>query len=625
MRTSHIHTLLGCFLCVAVTSGTFSLVVAPSAAADTKQVLTLYSTGAESPMATAGNRELPRLLKQGLAGDLVYFSEFIDQGRFPDPAYQEAFSAFLRVKYRQQRIDLIIAIQAAAVSFVGTRRDELFPDTPVVFLALASPPQRLANSTAVFADLDLASTIALALELQPETRHVFVVSGAGAPDKEYERLARTQLKPFEGRLAITYLAGLPTKELEARLATLPEDSIIYYLVVYQDGAGEAFSPGLYGQRVAAVGRAPTYTWSDAMMEFGILGGSLLDRGAMMEAAGKVALRVLHGEPADSIPASSPNLNVRQVDWRQLRRWGMSERRVPPGTLIRFREPSAWDRYKFYAFGAAAIVLAQSALIAGLLIQRRRRQQAEERVQGSQAELRDSYERIRDLGSRLLNAQDLERSRIARELHDDVSQQVALLNIDLELLRASVASDAEDLAGEVVNRAQSIGRSVHALSHRLHPAKLRLIGLVAALQALQRELSHADIAIRFTYDKVPPALPPELTLSLFRIVQEALQNALKYSKARQVSVHLQDESEGLTLTIEDDGVGFDVAAEWGKGLGLISMSERLEAIGGTLAIRSTPGAGTRLEVKVPLSMPPDAETHTTSDHASGANERQRASQ
>ena len=110
--------------------------------------------------------------------------------------------------------------------------------------------------------------------------------------------------------------------------------------------------------------------------------------------------------------------------------------MPAGTLIRFREPSAWDRYKVYILGARRSLLSQTVLIAGLLVQRTRRRQAEEEVRGSEAELRTSYERIRDLASRLLSAQETERSRIARELHDDISQQMALLTIDLELLAAS---------------------------------------------------------------------------------------------------------------------------------------------------------------------------------------------
>ncbi len=167
--------------------------------------------------------------------------------------------------------------------------------------------------------------------------------------------------------------------------------------------------------------------------------------------------------------------------------------------------------------------------------------------------------------------------------------------------------ADGLTEEALSRAHAIARSVHDLSHRLHPAKLRLIGLVPALNGLQRELSRSDVAVTFTHDNVPARLSPDLTLCLFRIVQEALQNALKYSRAAHVSVHLGGGPEGLALTIVDDGVGFDVNAAWGTGLGLMSMRERLEAIGGTLEIRSAPGIGTRLEIRTPLPAAEGTET------------------
>jgi signal transduction histidine kinase len=597
-RTSTTHRQIRRCLLIAVTVGALGPGGAAWAAASTKQVLVLYSTSHDAPMADAGDSELPRLLQQGLEEGVTYYSEYIDQGRFPDREYQAALSDFLRVKYRGLQIDIIIAIQAAAIEFVNDRRNALFPGTPVVFLTLSPLTNRTPNSTGVIADLDLASTLGLAVALQPDIRRVFVVSGTGAPDKTYERLTRVQLKPFESRLSITYLSGLTTSDLEARLATLPAQSIVYYLAVYQDGAGVQFGPRAYGERVAANARVPTYSWSDALMDYGIVGGSLLDRRAMMETVGQLAVRVLRGEPADSIPTSSPSLNVSQVDWRQLRRWGINEARVPAGTLVRFKEFSVWERYRGYIVVAVWILLVQSALIVGLLVQRSRRRDAEETVRASQAELRSSYERVRALGARLLRAQDTERARIARELHDDVSQQVAMLEIDLELLSGADRGQAGGLE-EALNRAHGIARSVHDLSHRLHPAKLQLIGLVSALSGLQRELSRSDTTITFTHQKVPSTLPPDLTLCLFRIAQEALQNALKYSQAHHVSVDLSGSPDGLALTIVDDGVGFDVNAAWGRGLGLISMTERLEAIGGALEIRSKPGTGTRLEVRAPL--------------------------
>ena len=114
------------------------------------------------------------------------------------------------------------------------------------------------------------------------------------------------------------------------------------------------------------------------------------------------------------------------------------------------------------------------------------------------------------------------------------------------------------------------------------------------------MTQANVPISFTHNHVPAKLPHDVTLCLFRVVQEALQNALKYSHAHQVSVHLNGSPNELSLTIIDDGVGFDVKSAWGKGLGLVSIGERLEAIGGTFEILSKPGAGTRVEVRVPLS-------------------------
>ncbi len=571
-----------------------------------KQVLVLYSTRRDAQIAIVGERELPRLLDAGLEEGLDYYSEYIDQARFPDVEYQAGFRDFLRLKYRGHRFDVVIAMHDLALEFLGENRNDLFPDAPVVFFADSPDTLRIENSTGVIVPLNLRGTLALASELQPDVRRVFVVNGAASADGEYENLARAQFRSFESRLEITYLTGLSTRDLEARLVALPKHSIIYYLVVNRDGAGENFHPLEYLDRIAALASGPIYSWVDSAIDHGIVGGSLKNQKTETEAVARLALRVLRGERADSIPTTSPDLNVNQVDWRQLRRWGISEARVPAGAVIRFRDPSAWDRYKVYILGASAVLLAQTVLIAGLLIQGTRRRQAEDQLRRSQGELSTSYARIRDLGSRLLNAQETERSRIARELHDDIGQQMALLEIDLEQLGGAVQGEAEGLATEALTFTQAIARSVHDLSHRLHPAKLRLIGLVAALDGLRRELSRSDIAITFTHENVPSTLPLDLTLCLFRIVQEALQNAVKYSRATRVSVHLNGGSKGLALTIVDDGVGFDVDAAWGKGLGLISMAERLEAIHGTLEIRSNPGAGTRVDVTAPLSVMPITE-------------------
>jgi signal transduction histidine kinase len=572
-----------------------------------KQVLVLYSTRRDAQIAVLGERDLPPLLDAGVPEGVDYYSEYIDQVRFTQPDYQAAFRDFLKRKYKPQRFDLVIAMGDLPLEFVTKNRDVVFDESPIVFYSNGPAPRRLNNATGIVVQLNFSGTLSLVTELQPDVRQVFVVTGGGSGDKTYEDAAREQFRAFEPRFSFTYLSGLPTGDLEKRLGSLPPHSIVYYTVVNRDGAGQNFHPLEYAERVSAAANAPTYSWIDSTINRGVLGGNLKDLQRQTHAVGELAVRVLRGERADSIPVSAPDLNEDEVDWRQLRRWGLSEASLPKGTIVRFREPSTWDRYRFYIIGAIAVVLAQTVLIAGLLVQRVRRRQAEEQVRGSQAELQKSYVRIRDLGARLLNAQEGERARIARELHDDVSQQMALLEIDLEVLGHAVPITEEDLAADALRRARDVAKSVHDLSHRLHPAKLRLIGLVAALNGLQRELSQADLKITFSHDNVPSGISPEVTLCIFRVVQEALQNAAKYSRARNVSVHLAGGPSGLILTISDDGVGFDVEQAWGKGLGLISIGERLDAIGGTFQIHSTPGMGTRLDITVPSAAADSAET------------------
>jgi signal transduction histidine kinase len=212
-----------------------------------------------------------------------------------------------------------------------------------------------------------------------------------------------------------------------------------------------------------------------------------------------------------------------------------------------------------------------------------------------------------LARQLVEAQDAERARIARELHDDISQQLSLLAIDLAMLRGVARPHAMELIDAASSRTGSIITSVHDLSRRLHPYKLQLIGLVAALADLQHAVSQAGIAITFTHENVPTRLPQDLTLSLFRIVQESLQNALKHSHARSVAMTLIGRPTELELTIVDDGIGFDADAAWGAGLGLIGICERLDAIDGTFTIHSKPGAGTRLEIRVPLNVIEDTKS------------------
>ena len=578
------------------------------AQSDHKQVLVLYSTRRDAQFSIVGENELPRILDVGLQRDLDYYSEFIDLARFPEPTYRQTYRDFLRLKYRGVRFDLVIAMQEAATEFVNYQLDSLFQDVPIVYLTNDLRTPRRANSTGLVHERNFTDTVSLMRVLQPDLREVFVVTGNAPTDEEYENEIRRQLQGSDVPVTFTYLAGLPTPELEERLSALPPHSAVYHVLVTEDGAGNRFHPLEYVDRVTEAANAPTYCWVDSAMGRGIVGGSLYSQSAAIERIGLLALRVLNGESADSIPVAVLDLNQNQVDWRQLRRWKIDELRVPAGTVVRFRNPTIWDRYRNYILGALTVLVSQTVLIAGLLLQRRRRQRAEEELRASQVELRRSYERNRDMGSRLLKAQESERSRIAGELHDDICQRMLLLTIELESLGR--ANRYEGPAGEALTVAKDIAKSLHELSHRLHPTRLRMLGLTAAIDHLCADLSRAGIAIKYTHDSVPTTIPSGVMLCLFRVVQEALQNALKHSKASELIVDLHNGADGLSLTVVDNGVGFDVDHAWGNGVGLISMLERLEAIGGSLEVSSRPGTGTRVTGAVPAAVLQSAALVTT---------------
>jgi signal transduction histidine kinase len=273
---------------------------------------------------------------------------------------------------------------------------------------------------------------------------------------------------------------------------------------------------------------------------------------------------------------------------------LDERRFPADSIVEFREPSIWDRYHRYIIVALSLLVAQTILIAGLLIQRSRRRRAE-------AELRRSYEMIRNLGGRLLSAQETERAHIARELHDDIGQRMVALHVELQTVMSRLAGGAlpenELLIAEARERAVSVTKSLRELSHRLHPAYIRMVGLTGALGGLQRELSTGDVTIVFSHENVPDSLSPDVMLSFYRVAQEALRNSVEHSRADRISIRLHGAPGVVIMSIDDNGVGFDVRAAQ-HGLGLISMRERVEQIGGQFELRLEPTRGTHVEMRVP---------------------------
>ena len=223
------------------------------------------------------------------------------------------------------------------------------------------------------------------------------------------------------------------------------------------------------------------------------------------------------------------------------------------------------------------------------------------------ERKQAEEALSAVSQRLIEAHEEESARIARELHDDINQRLALASVRLGYLKQSPPASAADLEQEIGAVSQDIAdlvADIQALSHGLHPARVELLGLERAAATFCEELSNRhDVTIDIRFENIATALPREISLCLYRVLQEALQNVVKHGGSRHARVSLNGRVNTIELTVEDSGAGFDPhEAMRGPGLGLTSMKERLKAIGGQLAVHSQRGRGTTIHAVAPLCLP-----------------------
>jgi PAS domain S-box-containing protein len=431
--------------------------------------------------------------------------------------------------------------------------------------------------------------------------------------------------------------------------------------------------------------------------------------------------VLGGEKPQNI-ARVNGVTTYMFDWRALKRWGLNEKNLPPGSIVLNREFTVWETYKPYIILGIFLFLVQTVLILGLLWQRAKLRTVEiqlartlETVQESERrfrlvantapvliwmsgpdklcnyfnqswleftgrpietqlgngwsegvhsedlkgcldiytrsfDLRESFtmqyrlrrydgeyrwmldtgvprlnldgsfagyigtcmdisdnkaaeQSLADMGRRLIEAHEEERTWVARELHDDINQRIALLAVQLGQYTQNPSNSGVEIANQVSHLSEELlklGKDVQALSHRLHSSKLEYLGIAVAANSFCREFSEQQkVEIEFSHSGIPRSLSKEISLSLFRVLQEALQNAVRHSGERHFRVGLHGSSGQIQLTVSDSGAGFDQQDSINRhGLGLISMRERIQLVGGEFSIESKPGHGATIRARVP---------------------------
>lgn len=581
--------------------GLFICFASHASAAERQQaVLALYGSRPDLPANVLVDEIIRSTLERDLGPRLDFYAEFLDTARWPEGETQAAVRDFLRRRYAKKKLSVIIAVARPAINFMRVYGDELFPGVPIVAYGDSDAlrdwqPGRPITGT--LGKVDIKGNVELILRLQPSTREILVISGASPSDQWLQSVARRQLEQLENRVKLTYIDNGSVEDFERTVARVPDGTVILFLSMYQDSAGNQLLSHEALARIAREARVPVYNQGGSHVGLGIVGGVVFNPEALGRETAQLTLRVLRGERLQDLPIQESKSTVPMVDWRQLQRWRLDEKRLPAGTVVRFREPSVWQNYKWYILSFLAAVILESLLIVALFVEVSKRR-ASERI-------------ARELTGRLIHAAEEERQRVARELHDDFSQRLALLSIGLDALPQKPSADQKSLhqkLQELGEKVKELAGDVHNLSHRLHSSKLGLLGLKAALVEVCQQVScQHNLDIQVQADALSLQLSDELSLCFYRVAQEALNNAIKHSHTTRIEVKLGDSGGHVWMRIKDFGVGFDPTAR-AAGIGLAAMRERLRMVGGSLRVKSSPGVGTELSADAKVM------TRATSSHA-----------
>ena len=536
-----------------------------------------------------------------------YFAEYLESDRVPPAAASEALAEYIRAKYQGRHIDVVFAIADPVLPFALDHRRELFPDAAIVFSGVVSPTDQERSSgagvTGVLRGTAYGETLKIALDLHPGTEQVFVV--ARSRDHATIESARNELRGFSERVRLTYLDQPTLGGLVSAVKAVPPRSLVLFIWYAPDDPGFIPNSAEVVEQLARVSPVPIYGTNERYVGSGVVAGVV--RGARETGVrmGEMALQVINGTPARDIPVESARL-LTTFDWRQVRRWGIDPSRLPDNANIVFRTPTIWESYRLYIVATLIVVAAQLLLITGLLTQRAQRRRAEDATRASEATLRTSYERIRLLAGSLINAQETARAGVARDLHDDVCQGLAAVSMTVSTIknsRGNVQDPAiQDALSKLYDDTMIVFQAIRRVSHDLHPATLRLLGLGVALKAHCAEISKRHgVQVSFKADADLGTLPFTTAVCLFRIAQESVRNAIVHGEALRVAVSVQRLGEDVVLTIADDGRGFDLDAvrKGAGGLGLVSIEERAHVVGGDVEIITGMRQGTTVRVRCPV--------------------------
>lgn len=356
---------------------------------ETKRVLVLCSEDKDNP----GQGGIEQGIREGFRStkrfDVQLYTEYLDVSRFGDPSNARVMADFLRRKYSGMQIHVIITVYTYATDFLLAERRALFLEIPVVAAAITgSYAENLECSaarrfiTGTIGRGNLTGLIDAALRLRPKTKRIAVISGASPNEILNDQQNRAVLKRYAKKIDLIDLTKLSMEDTLSRVGSLSPDTIVFYSTIGRDGAGKSFVPREALSLIARASKVPVFGFFEGYLGYGIVGGQLMSLKEHGREAVALALRVMGGESPGSIPFSGEQTYVTVYDWRELKRWGISEKALPPGSIVKFKSLSIWEQYKKAILGGLFFITFETLLIIGLFVNLHKRRRAEAEIAAS---------------------------------------------------------------------------------------------------------------------------------------------------------------------------------------------------------------------------------------------------
>jgi len=460
----------------------------------------LISTGSRlSPGFALVDQGVLEALGKIPSGPVETYAENLDILRFPTERFQRIFTEYLTEKYAEQPPDLIILVFVGNLGIAGQLLQQLFPGTPVIVAGFTEeevPLDQFGSLVSGIAQrVDPRATLELILRLQPETRRIVVIGGTAEVDRSVLNRVKDAARSFAGRVEFDFWGNRSMAELRQAVAALPPQTAILFSRMFSDGAGQAVISTQAGQSIAQWANVPVYVMTDLALGTGAVGGSVGSIEAFGKRAGELARLILTGTAPASLPFEIRTDSVPMFDWRALKRWGISESRLPPNSIVRFRRLSVWEQYRWYMLGALFIFALQGAMIGSLLLQRTRRRRAELELQRNREELAHV--------ARLSTAGELTAS-VAHELNQPLGAILSNAEAAEMFLKADppALDEVRDILADIRKddqRASEVIRRMRGLlrKHELAPQAIEINEAVEeVLRLLSIDAPARKVAIKF---------------------------------------------------------------------------------------------------------------------------------